>query len=114
MDAFNAYEVSLGANVGGAAGSGFVLVGAHFFGFELLAKVPWDVPQGVTHTLSATLALNATTTTIDVAVNGVAAASVADAVYVAKIVGGHVGVRAFYSDAVFTALAVAPAADAGR
>lgn len=112
-DGFSCYEVSLSPNVGGAPGSGFVLLGAHEAPgahYAELARVPWDVPAGRPVPLRVDLAAAGAGGAVGfrVSVAGALALAHTDTAHATAINGGFVGVRAFYQDAEWAGLAAAP------
>ena len=111
MDGFSCYEISLGSNQNGNPNSGFILVGSHFLpppgSFQLLQKIDFDVPSGISHVLSAHVSVYCGNVTLTVSVNGIMALEVSDSAHAEDPFGGpHIGLRAFYSTATFSNLVV--------
>ena len=108
MDAFSCFEASLGPNKAGP-GTGFVLLGAHVLpsSFKQLALVPIDVPPGA-HVLRAALAVSPEVVTIVLSVDGAEALRYNDTEFLDSVTGGHVGLRSFFADVLFTGFTVSP------
>jgi hypothetical protein len=111
MDGFSCYEVSLGANQNGVNGSGFILIGSHFLpapgSFQLLQKIPFDIPSGMSHILAAQVIVTNIQVTLIVSVNGVEILTVEDKDHANDPFGGdHIGLRSFYSTVIFSNLVI--------